>query len=131
MMRALLCGREAELILMLWLFSTLVIVDITHGSSKANDHGNNGYKDIGSVSYILFEHNIRCLYACKFNIYTYNAKFILSMELNCQFFPVSFQDINDEGDMSGQVNTQQFNAPIHLITLDLGSKTLVFQFFDY
>jgi hypothetical protein len=38
------------------LFGFLIVVDVTHGCDKANNNGYNNYKNVSSVSYILFEH---------------------------------------------------------------------------
>jgi len=52
------CEEDNKSVLVVFLFGGLVKVNITHGCYEADDHGNDGYKDIGSVCYILFEHKI-------------------------------------------------------------------------
>jgi hypothetical protein len=51
-------GEEKKSVIVIFLFGFLVNVNITHGCYEADDHGHDGYKYIGSVCYILFEHNI-------------------------------------------------------------------------
>jgi len=98
-----------------------LIIDKSKGVNKADNHGNDKNKPIGTCAYVLLKHsygfcasNIRYLWC------------LPSGRLYSQLFAVIFQHTNNKADVFFQVYAQHGSACVHLIPFHFGGKAFVF-----
>lgn len=99
----------------------LLVVHVSKGIDKSDEDSHDENKEIGTVADYLVNHGV----AVNESKCMHQGQFLQTAFLDAKFGPVLLQDLDNEGNVIGEVHLEQFCPFVHLFAVHFGGKPLV------